>query len=157
MINAFIGITSPKLIITICIMRAHGSSLSHRIAKKLFFTPFTKNMFVLPKNIQTFLFLMTFTLPTFFSSYVSAQSASPLNTERLKHIIKHDCGSCHGMTLKGGLGPSILEEDLKKWSDEQLFTVIKWGRPKLVMPPWKDIFTDQEIQWIIKYLRGNTK
>jgi mono/diheme cytochrome c family protein len=23
----------------------------------------------------------------------------------LLHLLKHDCGSCHGMTRKGGLGP----------------------------------------------------
>ena len=30
----------------------------------------------------------------------------------LQYFIKHDCGSCHGMTLKGGLGPALLPETL---------------------------------------------
>ena len=38
-----------------------------------------------------------------------ALAASPVLPEarqaELIHRLKHDCGSCHGMTMKGGLGP----------------------------------------------------
>lgn len=71
----------------------------------------------------------------------------------LKHLVKHDCGSCHGMTMKGGMGPSLLKKDLATFSDEYLFQVIKFGRPQKAMPPWNKILTDTEIKYVIKILR----
>jgi len=71
----------------------------------------------------------------------------------LQHLIKHDCGSCHGMTLKGGLGPSLLPESLKEKPDELLFITISEGRPGTPMPPWKPLLSEDDVNWIIKYLR----
>ena len=31
----------------------------------------------------------------------------------LRYLLKQDCGSCHGMTMKGGLGPALLPQTLK--------------------------------------------
>ena len=35
-------------------------------------------------------------------------AAEPADSRQaeLTHLVKHDCGSCHGMTMKGGLGPA---------------------------------------------------
>lgn len=71
----------------------------------------------------------------------------------LKHLLKHDCGSCHGMTLKGGLGPSLLSDSLKDKPDELLFITIKEGRPGTPMPPWKSQLNEDDINWIIQLLR----
>ena len=71
----------------------------------------------------------------------------------LQHLIKHDCGSCHGMTLKGGLGPSLLPESLKEKPDELLFITIREGRPGTPMPPWKPLLSEDDVNWIIRYLR----
>ncbi len=71
----------------------------------------------------------------------------------LAHLVKHDCGSCHGMTLKGGLGPALRKVDLKDKSDQQLFDTIYYGREANAMPPWKAILTKEEIRWVIKFLR----
>jgi len=73
--------------------------------------------------------------------------------EALKHLLKHDCGSCHGMTLKGGLGPALLAESLKDKPDELLFITIKEGRPGTPMPPWKSQLNEDDINWIIQLLR----
>ncbi|NOR41774.1 MAG: cytochrome c, partial [Gammaproteobacteria bacterium] len=40
----------------------------------------------------------------------------------LVYFLKHDCGSCHGMTLKGGLGPALLPETLSAQPKEYLVT-----------------------------------
>lgn len=69
------------------------------------------------------------------------------------HLLKHDCGSCHGMTLKGGLGPSLKPEALKKFTDKQLALVITHGRPGTPMPPWKPFFTEQETRWLAQRLK----
>ena len=33
------------------------------------------------------------------------QAGTAPDPKVLEHLVKQDCGSCHGLTLKGGLGP----------------------------------------------------
>ena len=73
------------------------------------------------------------------------------------HLLKHDCGSCHGMTLKGGLGLSLLPERLKLFSEEQLAAVILHGRPGTPMPPWSPFLTEQEALWLAGLLKQGIK
>ena len=73
--------------------------------------------------------------------------------QALTHLLKHDCGSCHGMTLQGGLGPSLLPAALRHKPDELLFITIREGRPGTPMPPWKSQLSDDDIRWLISYLR----
>ena len=93
----------------------------------------------------------------FASSSALAEITAPKITEKrkqeLQHLIKHDCGSCHGMTLKGGLGPSLLPESLKEKPDELLFITIREGRPGTPMPPWKSLLSIDDVNWIVKHLR----
>lgn len=69
------------------------------------------------------------------------------------HLVKQDCGSCHGMTLKGGLGPSLTKERIVNLPDQYLFSVIKKGIPDSPMPPWQPFLSDEEIHWVIIQLR----
>jgi len=74
----------------------------------------------------------------------------------LTHIVKQDCGSCHGMTLKGGLGPALLVENLENKPILFLQNTILYGRPGTAMPPWKTLLTEQEALWIAEQLKqGN--
>jgi plastocyanin len=80
-----------------------------------------------------------------------------VNYERqaeLTYLVKQDCGSCHGMLLKGGLGPALLTENLKKQSTEDLTAVILYGRPGTPMPPWNGILSDQDAIWISQQLKA---
>ncbi len=77
------------------------------------------------------------------------------------------CMQCHG--LKGdGMGLNIRDmsvqprdhTDAKSMggrSDAELFKVIKEGglaiNKSALMPPWGDVFSDSEIQDLVKYLR----
>lgn len=88
-----------------------------------------------------------------FSAALAQAEPDTQRKQQLEHLLKHDCGSCHGMTLKGGLGPSLLEQRLKNLDDNFLFLTIKHGRPGTPMPPWKTQLTDNEIHWIIHLLR----
>lgn len=73
--------------------------------------------------------------------------------QELVYMVRQDCGSCHGMTLKGGLGPSLLAERLAKLPDTYLVETIKRGRPGTAMPPWLPILNEMEIKWIVKWLK----
>ncbi len=72
------------------------------------------------------------------------------------HMIEHDCGACHGMTLKGGLGPALTPDRLNNKSFNELFNIISYGVDGQPMPPWKDILTEDEISWIVKQLQSGT-
>lgn len=73
--------------------------------------------------------------------------------QELIHLIKHDCGSCHGMTLKGGLGTPLTADKLQNKSNESLISIIMNGVKGTPMPPWKGILAEQEVSWMVKQLK----
>ena len=104
---------------------------------------------VTPKNTVLFFGLLCF-------SAMSYAGIEPLSSERqaeLKHLLLHDCGSCHGMTLKGGLGPALTPDALLNKSEEFLFQTINYGRHGTPMPPWQGLLTETEIHWIVSTLK----
>jgi len=87
---------------------------------------------------------------------MNASSLTKQRKAQLVHMVKQDCGSCHGMTLKGGLGPALLPEDVKNKPLLFLQNTIIYGRSGTAMPPWKTILTEQEAQWISQGLQQGT-
>ncbi len=86
-----------------------------------------------------------------------AEEPSSERQSELLYLLKHDCGACHGMTLKGGLGPSLLPEILATKPKELLFITILDGRMGTAMPPWRDFLTVEEINWLLKQLLEGIK
>ena len=82
----------------------------------------------------------------------AVESVSSQRQQELVYLLRQDCGSCHGMTLKGGLGPSLLPEALAAKPAEYLRQVISNGVPEKAMPPWKDILKPEEIEFLVLYL-----
>ena len=78
---------------------------------------------------------------------------SPQRQSELIYLLRHDCGSCHGMRLEGGLGPALKPERFNGWSREALAVVILYGRPGTPMPPWRPFFTDAEAYWLATQLK----
>ncbi|PHR84639.1 MAG: cytochrome C55X precursor NirC [Colwellia sp.] len=87
-------------------------------------------------------------------SYASEEFLSNIRKAQLIHIVKQDCGSCHGMTLKGGLGPALLPENLEGKPILFLQNTILYGRTGTAMPPWKPLLTEQEVLWISQQLKA---
>lgn len=71
----------------------------------------------------------------------------------LLHQLKHDCGSCHGMTMKGGLGPPLLPDRLEARSPEDLVAAILDGVADTPMPPWQGELTADEAGWLVQVLQ----
>jgi len=90
------------------------------------------------------------------SSFAEMTTAKvgPARQNELLYFIKHDCGSCHGMTLKGGLGPALLPETLNGKPKRYLVTTIMEGRQNTAMPPWKSMLTHNEATWITEQLQN---
>ena len=80
-------------------------------------------------------------------------AVEPARQAELKYLLDQDCGSCHGMTRKGGLGPSLLPKDLEGKPDGLLIATILEGRPGTAMPPWRGQLTEAEATWLIEELR----
>lgn len=72
---------------------------------------------------------------------------------QLISLVRQDCGSCHGLTLKGGLGPALLPSTLQEQTMETLKAVILHGRPGTAMPPWQRFLSDEEAEWIVVNLQ----
>lgn len=90
------------------------------------------------------------------SMLIASQSAADIAAARqqeLIYLLKQDCGSCHGMTLKGGLGPSLLPGALAGKPAELLVTTILEGRPGTAMPPWKAMLTEDEANWLVTQMQ----
>ncbi|MCB1776634.1 MAG: cytochrome c [Candidatus Competibacteraceae bacterium] len=77
---------------------------------------------------------------------------SPERTRELIHLVRQDCGSCHGLTLRGGLGPALLPENLRNQSPTGLKYTILLGRPGTAMPPWQPFLNEAEAEWIVGQL-----
>ena len=82
-----------------------------------------------------------------------AAEPAPARQQELIYLLKQDCGSCHGLTLKGGLGPALLPAALKTKSVDYLATTILDGRPGSAMPPWRGMVNEDEARWLAQRLR----
>ena len=76
----------------------------------------------------------------------------PARQSELMHLLTQDCGSCHGLTRKGGLGPALTKEALAGKPAVVLREVILNGRPGTPMPPWQRFLSEQEADWLVQVL-----
>jgi cytochrome c55X len=88
-----------------------------------------------------------------FAACACAKEPSSDRQNALRNLLKHDCGACHGLTLKGGLGPALLPENLQGKPDDFLVNTILEGRKGTAMPPWKPFMNADEALWLIGELR----
>lgn len=86
------------------------------------------------------------------SAAVAIAEPTPARQKELIHMVRQDCGSCHGMTLQGGLGPALLPATLAEKPAEGLVATIIGGRPGTAMPPWHRFLGEDEARWIVARL-----
>lgn len=84
----------------------------------------------------------------------AAAEPGPARQKELLHLLKHDCGSCHGMTMKGGLGAPLLPEKLAERSDDELMASILNGMPGTAMPPWHPLLSQEDARYLVRALRA---
>jgi cytochrome c55X len=83
---------------------------------------------------------------------VLADTPSPARERELVRLVRQDCGSCHGLLLKGGLGPSLLPGALRDKPLDSLRATVLLGRPGTAMPPWQGLLTEADAEWILERL-----
>lgn len=86
-----------------------------------------------------------------------ATAPTQLRQRELMHLLKQDCGACHGMRLTGGLGPPLTPQALKDKPVASLVATIVSGRAGTAMPPWRPFLTEAEAEWLVARLqKGDT-
>jgi cytochrome c55X len=93
--------------------------------------------------------LLLFGLLVSFGSAVATEAPSETRKAELLHLLKHDCGSCHGLTLKGGLGPALTPQALTNKPKPFLVQTILAGRPGTPMPPWSTMLSKKDAEWLV--------
>jgi len=77
---------------------------------------------------------------------------TPERQEQLLHLLKQDCGSCHGMTMRGGLGPALLPASLRVKDEGALVAIVLDGVPGTPMPPWRFELDEADATWLVRRL-----
>ncbi len=84
---------------------------------------------------------------------MSAAAADPgaARQQSLIDLLIQDCGSCHGLTLRGGLGPALEPARLEGHTVDSLARIILDGQGA-AMPPWRGMLSVDEARWIAQRL-----
>ena len=88
-----------------------------------------------------------------FAPGFAAAEISPTREGELLTLLLHDCGACHGLTLKGGLGPPLRPAQVAWKSEEALAAAILDGVPGTPMPPWRIEIAPEEAAWLARLLK----
>ena len=102
-------------------------------------------------NLRSLLSLLL-AFPAFAALAQPAGEPDAARARALVHMVRQDCGSCHGMRLTGGLGPALTPAALADFPLENLAAVIYHGRPGTPMPPWKAMLSEPEARWVAQRL-----
>lgn len=89
-----------------------------------------------------------------FSAFAMQTDLSAKRQSELRYILQQDCGSCHGLTLKGGLGPALTLEQMQDRDESDLVAVILDGVPGTPMPPWRPLLSEQEAAFMAQVLKS---
>ena len=90
------------------------------------------------------------------ASATDNMTLSDTRKAELTRLVRQDCGSCHGMTLKGGLGKPLLPENLAGYDAPALASIILNGIPGTPMPPWQELLSHKDARWIAQSLKNGT-
>jgi len=90
------------------------------------------------------------------ASPVTGGEVPAARATELEHLVLQDCGSCHGMTKKGGLGSPLTRDAIAHYDPQILSGVILDGVPGTAMPPWRPLLSEADALWIAQYLLKGT-
>ena len=102
----------------------------------------------MPKSVLAAVLVLAASVPAL------AQEPTPARQYELLYRLEQDCGSCHGLTLKGGLGPALLPAAIADKPDEGLVDAILRGRPGTPMPPWEFEISEAEAEWLVRRMKS---
>ena len=90
------------------------------------------------------------------SAPAHASDYSRLAGDALADFVRQDCGACHGLTLKGGLGRPLTADNLADLDVATISNIVLHGIPGTAMPPWAGLLTAEQADWIARQLKEGT-
>jgi cytochrome c55X len=103
------------------------------------------------------LLLGTLLLPTAAVADGHRDGLDPTRQAQLETLLYQDCGSCHGMTLRGGLGPALPRDRMQAFNVEALSHIILHGIPGSAMPGWKALISEEDARWLAEHLQTDSR
>jgi cytochrome c55X len=95
-------------------------------------------------------------LPLAAVATLASAASTAERQDELSRLLRDDCGACHGMTMKGGLGAPLTPAALEGKPDDGLVYVILNGLPGTAMPPWQQFLSEDDARWLVAQLRNGT-
>lgn len=89
-------------------------------------------------------------------AFAEGTTLGPERQQELQYLLTQDCGSCHGLRLKGGLGPPLLPAALEGKPAPYLKHVISKGMPGSAMPPWENLLSEADIDYLVYLLMSQS-
>ena len=90
--------------------------------------------------------------------FAQTEPSAPVPTvqrqQAIFHLLREDCGACHGRTMRGGLGLPLTPDALQDKPSESLVATILNGRPTTAMPPWRNFLNEDEAKWVVEQLKS---
>jgi cytochrome c55X len=83
----------------------------------------------------------------------AGEAPGPERRHEIRHMVRHECGACHGLRLKGGLGPALTAKRLADRPAGGLVEAILDGREGTPMPPWRPFIEPHEARWLVQQLK----
>jgi len=79
-----------------------------------------------------------------------SEDSIPVTRQKdLLYLLQQDCGSCQGLTIKGGLGTPLLPANLADKPDDALVKIIMQSLPGTPMPPWRFLLEEKEAAFLV--------
>ncbi|MBI5683102.1 MAG: cytochrome c [Deltaproteobacteria bacterium] len=87
------------------------------------------------------------------SGFAAESKKGVINIKRGKEIYHERCAACHGIDGNPILpaSPNFAKGERMEKPDKELLNTIKHG--KNLMPPWKDVLTEEEIKDALTFVR----
>ena len=82
-----------------------------------------------------------------------AHAQNRIGTGRVDQVFKQHCAVCHGQSMEGGIGGSLLEGDWARIGKDRTFLdYVKRGDPDMGMPAFEATLSDKEIRALEVYI-----
>lgn len=85
-----------------------------------------------------------------------AEQPDAARRAQLRNTLEQDCGSCHGLTFRGGLGPPLTADVLRDKHSGALAAIVLDGIPGTPMPPWRLLLSPGDVAWMVEELKRGT-
>jgi len=86
-------------------------------------------------------------------SAILAGEISKSRQQEIKQFVQDECTLCHGDQLEGDIGPPLQHYNLRLLPNTYIAEYIRIGRPGTKMRSWISQFTEDELQWLVYWLK----